>query len=671
VTLATALSRLNPEQRLAVEHRGSPLLVLAGAGSGKTRVITVRIAHLVHYGLPAEQVLALTFTNKAAGEMVERVAELCGSAAAERMTLGTFHALGLRILEVEKRHFGHQGALTILDAADQVSTVRQCLKALRIDPHRHDPRTFLTTISNARNAGKGPAELGREPGRELTARVYTAYLEQLHAYRAFDFDDLLLKPVELFERAPEVLAKWRARCSAILIDEYQDTNPIQLRLVRLLGDAHRNLCAVGDDDQSIYGWRGATRQNILEFERHFPDGRVLALTQNYRSTGAILAAANAVIEGSRERRKKQLWTADGPGDPVRVVACKDDRAEAAFVAAEIHRLKAASALAWRDFGVLFRSSAQVEVLGEGLRLAGIPYRVVGASDFYERKEVKDALALCRLLVQPHDQAGLLRVINFPPRGMGPARVEAWLELASRLRIAPFEALARGSESSELPAAQRAALGELHRALAEGHRACEQGGEPTEVFLGLTTALGAREAWLRDNSLEGSPGERWRHIERLLEGMRAFRRRRPGASLAEYLQLVALDGRRQGEESDLDQVALMTLHAAKGLEWPACFVVGCQEGLLPHQRSLDGGGDLDEERRLFYVGLTRARRVAALTWARTRRRYQGLEQARPSRFLADIPAACRADDDRSQGGGSLSAAEVSDRISALKARLSGR
>ncbi|MCC6621279.1 MAG: UvrD-helicase domain-containing protein [Deltaproteobacteria bacterium] len=672
------IDALNPEQRAAVVHRGGPVLVLAGAGTGKTRVITVRIAALVaHDHIAPEHVLALTFTNKAAGEMRERVAHFLGRDAADKMTIGTFHSLGLRMVERDAKKLGFRRGVAMLDAADQASAVRQCLKQLRIDPKRHDPRAFLTTISNARNAGLPPEHFldGQPNGSsmQLTGKVYQAYLRWLEAYQAMDFDDLILRANQLLREHGDVLVKWRQQFRTILVDEYQDTNIAQLDLVRALADEHRQLCVVGDDDQSIYGWRGADVRNILEFERHFPDATAVALTRNYRSTGHILSAANAVIGHNDARREKSLWTDIGEGEPVRVVTAKDPAAEASYVAAEIVRKKGESNGRWQDFGVLFRTSAQAKPIEEAFRLAGVPYRLVGAYEFFERKEVKDILSYLKLAVAPHDEVALLRVVNFPQRGIGPGAIEALHAAAHARHTGLWDVVRDAGSVPRLGAGQVEALRDFVKVIDELRTRHERATPVGDLATWLCERLGAREAWLRDPT-EGPGGEgRWRNVESLIEGMRAWQERKPHGELRDYLRVVALDSRdASGDAGEEDKVALLTLHAAKGLEWPFCFVIGCQEGILPHQRVVESeDGDLAEERRLFYVGITRARRVCYLTLARGRYTFHGTEPSRPSRFLREVPAAHRVDVDRLKAVEASSKSEVLDRFKALKDRLGKR
>ena len=670
-TVTRLVAELNPEQRAAVLHSGGPVLVLAGAGTGKTRVITFRIAHLVAGGIAPDNVLALTFTNKAAGEMAERVAHFVGGEAARAMTIGTFHSLGLRMLEQDAKLLGYRRGISLLDAADQAGAVRQCLKRLKIDPKRHDPHVFLTAISNARNSGITPEEMGASPARRFTARVYQAYLDWLAAYHAMDFDDLILQAIRLLEEHPEVRDRWRARFRTILVDEYQDTNSAQLRLVRLLAEEHRQLCVVGDDDQSIYGWRGADFRNILHFEEHFPDATAIALTQNYRSTGHILEAANAIIGNNSERRVKKLWTDVGDGDYVQVVTCKDPQGEAAFVAAEIRRRRELEKRPYAHFGVLFRTSAQTRAIEEAFRLAGIPFRLVGAYAFFERKEVKDVLSYLRLLVNAHDEVSLLRVINFPQRGIGPKTLGALHDFAQEIGGSLWNAVERFDTAPHLNETQRRNLGLLVEVLGEARRRHREERDLGGLVTWLCDATGAREAWIRDPT-EGPGGERrWKTVEHLIRSVTNWQARSPGGELRDYLRLVALDAKSTGEEENRDEVALMTLHAAKGLEWPVCFVIGCQEGLIPHQRTLeDSRGDVSEERRLFYVGLTRARRTAFLTLAKVRQRFHGTEPTRPSRFLREIPNGHRQDIDRVKSAGEVDKSETIRRFEELKARIAG-
>jgi DNA helicase-2/ATP-dependent DNA helicase PcrA len=666
---ATLLANLNSQQRRAVTHEGGPLLVLAGAGSGKTRVITTRIAHLVAQGMHPSRILALTFTNKAAGEMKTRLASLIGKDATSAMTAGTFHGLGLRLISEQAERLRLFRPICLLDAGDQAVCVRQVLHALGLDPRRHDPQRLLNGISRARHGRLAPGDLGGEEAS--LAPIYEGYMERKASQRAADFDDLILLPVQLMREDEGIRAAWQERWDAILVDEYQDTSATQFSMVQLLAEGHGNLAVVGDDDQSIYGWRGACVDNILSFEDHFPNATVIALEQNYRSTGHILDVANAVIGHNRVRKQKDLWTEEGAGEPVSVITCKNAAAEASFVAAEIHRRHRDEDRPYSHCGVLFRAGTQAKPLEEALRLVGIPYRLVGAYQFFERKEIKDVLAYLRLLVNPRDHAGFLRVVNFPRRGVGPKRLAALLDESKRRKIGALELCRDPSGVAGIEGAVAKGLRELSSTMGTLRRAYHAWKESRIGSLGgliqqVVDETGARTAWIRDPS-EGPGGiGRWKSVEAFMEMIDAWERRNPSQDLLDYLRLVALEGRQGERDDDRDEVTLMTIHSAKGLEWPVAFVVGCQEGLIPHQRTLDEGGDLSEERRLFYVAITRARRSLFLTRATERNRYGQTESARPSRFLSEIPEINRRDDERSSPGPS-ERSETRNRLAELAAR----
>ena len=662
---------LNGQQRRAVTHTGGPLLLLAGAGSGKTLVITRRIAHQIATGIDPSEILAVTFTNKAASEMAHRVAELVGNQAARSATIGTFHSFGLRLLDEEASRLGLRRPVILFDAGDQAEAIRQCLRGLRLDPRRHDAMSILGAISRARHDGVTPDELETLPQSAQTAALYRAYLAWLDAHGGVDFDDLLLRPVQLMEEYPDLLAAWQARFRAVLVDEYQDTNRTQFEMVRLLAGGHGNLCVVGDDDQSIYGWRGACVDNILQFEDHFPQATTIALEQNYRSTGHILSAANRLIDHNHARKAKSLWTDQGDGEPVTVVACTDGHAEATYVAAEIHRRRQGEGRPWGHFGVLFRAGTQARNLEEALRLVGIPYLLVGAYQFFDRKEVKDVLAYLRLLANPADQASFVRVVNFPPRGVGPKRLRSLLDFADGEGISPFEACARAGDCQGLGASAALALADLHRVVTDLRREATRPGTDLATLIGsLCERLDARRAWLRDPSAGAGADGRWRSIESLMGMVRSWQARQPDKSLADYLRAIVLDSRHGDDEDDGDRVTLTTIHAAKGLEWPVCFVVGCQEGLLPHRRVVAESGDVAEERRLLYVAMTRARRSLILTRSRLTTVRGTTEVARPSRFLAELPSAHTLVIDRAKGGGETAKDQASDRLKALAARYGG-
>jgi DNA helicase-2/ATP-dependent DNA helicase PcrA len=605
---------LNAPQREAVEHGAGPLLVLAGAGSGKTRVITHRVARLIDRGTLPQRILALSFTNKAAGEMRERAARLCGPGA-RKVWMGTFHALGLLLLkEAERRR-----AFTVYDTADQLGVVREVLRHLKWENRRWEPKAILFRISRWKNARLGPANVLAQPERlrdeydDAAAQVFPRYEEALRLAAAWDFDDLLCEPVR------RALPEWQERWDHVLVDEYQDTNAVQLQFVRHLAERHGNVCVVGDDDQSIYGWRGAQAQNILAFGRHFPGARIVKLEENYRSRPQILAAANAVIRNNSRRHDKTLWTRRSPGPPLRQVVLDDPEAEARFVATEIQALGARPG----EVAVLYRSNLQARPFEDALREAGLPYQVVGGQEFYERKEVKDVLAYLRLALSPRDEISLRRIVNYPARGIGPATLaRAAAEGAPTL----FEGLRpHAPEFCGL-------IDRLREGLATG--------DPAAAAEQLVAELRLYED-LHDAAASATAAQRRiGNVKDLIAGLAGRK------DLRQYLALLSLrqqedDSREQGS----DAVTLTTLHGAKGLEFPVVFLVGLEEELLPHARTLnpiatdvlgEEAADLDEERRLLYVGITRARERLYLSRARTRIKRGRAAAVTPSRFLAEIP-----------------------------------
>ena len=646
------LDGLNPQQRKAVLHRRGPLLLLAGAGSGKTRVVTTRIAHLIGTGVLPGHVLAVTFTNKAAGEMAERVASLVGKDTAKLVTVSTFHALGVKMLRENGQAIGVPAQFTIFDAGDQANTVRDVMREARIDADRYDPRFVLGKISAAKNAGLSPDQLGSRPedvvGR-VVAQVYGQYQELLRGFGALDFDDLLLEPLRLLREAPRVLEHYRERFRYLMVDEFQDTNGVQMELCRLLAEEHRNLLVVGDDDQSIYAWRGARVENVLAFEKRFPDAVVLTLDQNYRSHGNILAAANGLIRHNRVRRDKTLWTASGDGERVRYVRMRDPESEARFIGTEIERLRYAEQRPLSDFGVLFRTNGQARALEEGMRFASLPYNLVGAYKFFDRKEVRDALCYLKLLVNDRDEASLRRALSFPPSGIGPGSIGRLSELARSRRISMLEAMRAAREVRGLNGRIQAAA-EAFSGLVSRHAAQLGPGRPiVPVLKSLFAELRFYEALVASGDKREVVQSRWRNVEELLNGVGAYESRRGAdASLDEYLRKIALDSRDEEDASVVqDKVTLMTLHAAKGLEFPVVFLTGLEEQLIPHKRSVDDG-DVDEERRLLYVGITRARERLVMTGCRIRKRFSETQRCLQSRFLDEIPPETLTREDRSSG-----------------------
>ncbi|PZN08763.1 MAG: DNA helicase PcrA [Bacillota bacterium] len=635
--MADLLADLNPAQREAVTHPGGPVLVLAGAGSGKTRVLTRRVAYLLQQGVAPHQILAITFTNKAAREMRERVEQLVGAQARD-MWIGTFHASCVRILRRDGHRVGYDRNFVILDEDDRRTVLREVLKERNLSETRYPPNAVGAMISAAKNQLLGPeafAARHRDFYRQQVAAVYAAYQERLQKNGAMDFDDLLMQTVRLFEEAPDVLASYQRRFVHILVDEYQDTNHAQYRLLRLLAAGHRNLFVVGDPDQSVYRWRGADITNILRFEEDYPDARVVRLELNYRSTASILAAAQAVIEHNTQRKEKQLRSVHGEGARVVVFGAADEHDEAWFVAREMERLHD-EGYEYGDMAVLYRTHAQSRVVEETLLRRGIPYRIVGGLKFYERKEVKDILAYLRLAVNPDDRISLRRVINVPRRGIGEAtlaRLEAHLDRAG---VGLLDALAQAEAIPGITRPQAAALAAFGEVIADLAALAQQ--RPAyDVIAFALDRTGYREMLEQERTPDART--RLENLEELLSVARDFERQRgPGdAPLVDFLAEVALVSDVDQLEEGARAVSLMTLHSAKGLEFDVVFITGMEEGVFPHSRSLDDPQELEEERRLCYVGMTRARQRLYLCFTRQRTLFGATRRQVPSRFLEEADA----------------------------------
>ena len=627
------LDSLNPTQLDAVQHTEGPLLILAGAGSGKTRVLTHRVAHLIDQGLAApEEVLAITFTNKAAREMKERVALLVGPDS-RRMWVSTFHAFCARILRVHAEKLGYKREFTIYDGADQVRLVKRCIVELGKDPKRFSPRSFQAQISSAKNVLMAPDDFLRNTEgyiAENVAEVYDLYQKRLYENNAMDFDDLIMQTVALLELFPEVRERYQTRFRYIHVDEYQDTNHAQYRLVNILAAAHRNLCVVGDDDQSVYSWRGADIRNILDFERDYPEAKVVKLEQNYRSTQTILDAANAVVANNASRKAKELWTAGDEGDRIRVFAASDEYAEARFVVSEIERLIDDGTSA-RDISVFYRTNAQSRALEDVLVREGIPYQVVGGVRFYERAEIRDAMAYLAVIANPDDSGSLERIINVPKRGIGNTSVAKLQDHANKSGITLYEALSEADAAGLTGAARKSC--KAVRDLFEGLRVAAVEVPPTDLIGAVLDESGYRKELEAEDTIEAE--SRLENLEELINAAREYERVEPEPTLAGFLQEQALYSDQDTMTSEGGSVTLMTLHNAKGLEFSHVFVVGMEEGTFPHARSLDEH-NLEEERRLAYVGITRARKTLTLTHARLRSSWGEREYRMPSRFLSEIP-----------------------------------
>ncbi len=629
------LDDLNPPQREAVTHAGGPLLILAGAGSGKTRALAYRIAYLLHHrGVPPARILAVTFTNKAANEMRNRVDGLVGGAIARAMWIGTFHHICSRILRRHGGRIGISRTFIIYDEDDQRSLIRQILKDLGLDDRRFPPALLLAMIDRAKNEAIDHIQYAeRATGfyEEVAARVYRAYQGGLRQRNALDFDDLLLEVINLFRDVPEVHEEYQERFQHVLVDEYQDTNHAQYLIVRTLAEKHRNLCVVGDDDQSIYRWRGADIRNILEFERDYPDATIIKLEQNYRSTKTILAAAAGVIRHNPHRHEKLLWTANPDGEAATLYEAYDGHDEARFVADEITRLR--DGLKYRDTVVLYRTNAQSRLFEEQFLRRGIPYTIVGSVRFYERKEIRDLIAYVRLALNPADDASFERVINIPRRGIGDVSLERLRVSATAQGRSLLETLSTPEGLDLLPkAAQRAASEFID--LIERLRDRAQRVRATDLLEQAIVETGY-QAMLEAEGTDEAYG-RLENLRELVTVAAEFEQTTGEESLEAFLQHLALVTDLDTWHEDVDRVTLMTLHSAKGLEFPVVFLAGLEEGLFPHARSMEEEGGLEEERRLCYVGMTRAKHRLYLSHARNRTIFGATMPAVPSRFLDEVP-----------------------------------
>lgn len=624
---------LNPPQTEAVTHGDGPMLVLAGAGSGKTRVLTHRIAYLMDVkGVSPYNIMAVTFTNKAAGEMRERVVNLAGRDG-EAVTIGTFHSFCVRLLRREGDLFQHRN-FSIYDTQDQLALIKQAMEASDVTDARGKPSAFLGAISDAKNELIGPRAY--EPAnyfQELVRRVYPVYQDLLRQNGALDFDDLIMETVKYLQDNPDRRGHFAMRYQYILVDEYQDTNHAQYMLVKMLASHHRNLFVVGDDDQSVYSWRGADIRNILEFERDYPDVHEIKLEQNYRSTQNILDAAHGVISRNVDRKAKRLWTEQASGTKIQPFHAYNEEEESRFVTAEIRKLMADTEMMASDFAVMYRTNAQSRVLEEYFIRAGIPYVLVGGTRFYERREVKDVVAFLRLILNPDDGLTLRRVINVPPRKIGATTIQTLRAWARHHGVSLLTAVTSAADVPDVGSAARKALAGFAAMIAELREAATH----TNVLelLDLILVRTGYESYIRDGSDQGE--ERWENILELRSVAREYTDEPPLEGLRSFLENISLLGETDEITDARPRVTLMTLHSAKGLEFRVVFLVGMEEGLFPHLRTLEDPKQMEEERRLCYVGITRARDRLYLLHA-SRRMFHGNTNVNPpSRFLSDIPS----------------------------------
>jgi len=661
---------LNDPQRQAVTTTEGPLLILAGAGTGKTRVITMRVAYLISQGTDPASILAVTFTNKAAKEMRERLAGMIEPPVAKKVMMSTFHALCVRILRMDIEKLGYKKNFTIYDEGDQTGLIKKIVTKTAAMGEKLEPNVAKSLISKAKNSGwNAPTD-----EKTLIGTVFARYQTELKNLNAVDFDDLLLLTVKLLGEFPDVRSRWQERFRYLMIDEFQDTNRLQLEMVTHLAkcdDGSRpNVAVVGDDDQSIYGWRGAEVSNILEFESHFPNPTVVKLEQNYRSTNFILNAANGLIKNNPRRRAKQLWSAKGDGDKIRLVQAPDDRQEAEFVANEIQQRQMSDALPWESFAVIFRMNAQSKLLEDYFRERQIPYQIVGGKSFYDRREVKDVLAYAACVLNADDDVSLLRIINTPPRGIGASTVERALEMSIHCKCSLFQTLQMAEFQNTLPSRAAASIRtfaeqldgwetKLHEPLAN----------QATIFRKIIDESGYYEDLRRSCKTPDEALKRESSIRDIMEGLERYQGNSDGG-LRGYLDAMAL---RQEEQEDEDKeksagVMLITMHAAKGLEFPHVYLVGLEEGILPHDRS-KMEGTLDEERRLLYVGITRAMKSLTMTYCYSRFRYGSTLPCTPSSFIRELdPALLERIDLKKLLNTPVEAPVAKSRFAAIRARL---
>ncbi|MBE0503294.1 MAG: UvrD-helicase domain-containing protein [Desulfuromonadales bacterium] len=639
------IAKLNPEQRAAVLLTEGPLLLLAGAGSGKTRVITMRIAYLLREKrIAPENILAVTFTNKASREMLQRVIGLVGRERCSGIAISTFHALGMRILRSGIERLGYKKNFSIYIGGDQERLIRDLVRATDAGGTSLVSQV-LWCISSAKNRLITPRNFKprhNDPVSALAARIYPLYQRALRACNAVDFDDILMLSAQLLVEHADLLTLWRRQFRYVMVDEYQDTNFAQYQLLRLLCDEHRNLCVVGDDDQSIYGWRGAAPENILDFERDYKGARVIKLEQNYRSTCNILAAANAVIGNNPRPHPKKLWSAAGAGAGIELLSCHDDEEEARFVVQRIQTQRADSSDPFSAFAILYRTNAQSRAFEEQLRYENIPYVLIGGQQFFDRKEVKDALAYLRVIANPQDDVNLLRILNYPKRGIGEQSAHTLIETSARLHKSIWEILRHPQAMSHLGEKSLTAMYNFTALIVKFRQRFRSSGPAAKIFRELIEEIGMEDdIWRAAENIEQGK----RRLENLVEAVNAlaaYEEREAQPTLAGFLEKVSLldadEPNREEKENKLrrEAVVLMSLHASKGLEFPHVFLAGIEEETLPHCTADGEAADLAEERRLLYVGITRAQKTLTLLHARHRKKYGKLRPRQPSRFLSEIP-----------------------------------
>jgi DNA helicase II / ATP-dependent DNA helicase PcrA len=634
MNIGTEISRLNPRQREAVEKTEGPLLILAGAGSGKTRVITLRTAYLLYSGVQPESILAVTFTNKAANEMKERVVSMIQAKRGKGPAISTFHSLCLNILRKEIHQLGYKRNFIIYDTSEQLSVMRNLLSDIRAYERSFKPEAIMEQIGRMKNdfaISGGSPEL-----EEFTGVVYPRYQEMLKAMNALDFDDLLLLTIQLFRDHPSVLQKYQERFSHIMVDEYQDTNKVQYELIKMLTGEKKNLCVVGDDDQSIYGWRGANLYNILDFEKDYPGTLVVRLEQNYRSTGNILDAANGVINNNRKRMEKSLWSAGAKGPLINVFRAPDSEKEALWVAEKIEQIKYEKNASYESFAVLYRANIFSKPFEEAMRIKRIPYTVVGGTSYFERKEVKDLAAYLKIIANPADDMSLLRACNAPKRGLGPTTVTRLADFAKENSLTLYEAFMRSAEIQGLGKTVVESVSRLTEMLDRYAGLFKVQGGMAKALKNLTEEIDYRNYIYELYKTPEAAARRIENVDGFIQSLSHYEEADESPALLGFLETLALTDLSYEKAEKSFGVTLTSFHSAKGLEFPVVFIAGLEEDILPHKKSAETEEDLEEERRLFYVGITRAMKELYLTYTRQRIKYGKAHPANPSRFIEEIP-----------------------------------
>ena len=641
--ISDIIEKLNPAQREAVENTEGAVLILAGAGSGKTRVLTTRIGYLMEEkNVKAENILAITFTNKAANEMRERVEETLEGTDTKEMWITTFHSCCVRILRKSINKIGYNRSFVIYDSPDQITLIKDCMRELNISDKAFDPKYVLSCISNAKDKLYSPKKYMKlnegDISKTKIGEIYALYQDRLKRNSALDFDDLIMKTVELFNECPDVLDFYRNKFRYIMVDEYQDTSKAQYELIKLLAKQHQNICVVGDDDQSIYGWRGADIRNILEFERDYDNVKIVKLEQNYRSTQVILDAANHVIANNTERKRKRLWSDKKEGQLIKIQLAENEIEEGDFISNTINYMRRYEDRQYKDFAVLYRANAQARSVEDALNRAGIPYNIYGGIKFYERKEIKDIIAYLRVIQNPQDDISLKRIINVPRRGIGLRTIEKIEDRASLKEESIYSVLIDIEDNSDISRKARASISEFVD-LMSTLRSFTEVYTVSQVIEKVLDVTGYKDELLKEKNNEGE--DRLENLQELISVALEFESQSEDKSLETFLTNIALNAEPDSEEETEDRVSLMTIHSSKGLEFPVVFLAGMEERIFPIARAIQSmkDSDIEEERRLCYVGITRAKEELFLTLTRKRTLYGRTNPSIASRFIEELPTEC--------------------------------